>query len=262
MYGSDFENHSGKKSKKKIITISILLVIVFYFATSPDVFFEIMDRYEISDSISDVSVFISKFGDDHSGMIDDAVSIINTGISDIENQVSIIDVSDVKMPVRLESGFDAGMVENHIYEFTNKERESRGLPALLRVSTIDLIARNHSQDMSDRDYFKHDTPEGLSPTDRGIRAGYDCRKDYGTHYTYGLGENIHQTHTYSYYSMAGIKTSYVWMTNEIEVAEEIVDGWMDSPGHRENILNVAYDRIGVGVVINSDEQVYSTQNFC
>ena len=44
--------------------------------------------------------------------------------------------------------------------------------------------------MSNRNYFSHDTPEGLDPTDRGNNAGYTCRKDFGSYYTEGLGENI------------------------------------------------------------------------
>ena len=47
-----------------------------------------------------------------------------------------------------------------------------------------------------------------------------------------------------------------------ELANLVVDGWMDSPGHRENILNSSYDVEGIGVAINDDEEVYVTQNFC
>ncbi len=47
-----------------------------------------------------------------------------------------------------------------------------------------------------------------------------------------------------------------------ELAELVVDGWMDSSGHRENILKDSYDLEGIGVAIDSTEQVYITQNFC
>ncbi len=50
-----------------------------------------------------------------------------------------------------------------------------------------------------------------------------------------------------------------YMTME-EIASRIVDGWMDSPGHRQNILETSYDKEGIGVV--ADERVYVTQNFC
>lgn len=164
--------------------------------------------------------------------------------------------------IRDESGFDGTVMERHVYELTNAERERHGLPGLIRDPRIDSVARGHSQDMADRGYFDHVTPEGLDPTARGSMSGYDCRKDYGTHYTYGLAENIFLGHTYSSYMAKGVKSTYSWMADEEAVAESIVDGWMDSPGHRANILDGAYGRIGVGVAISPDEEVYATQNFC
>ena len=87
-------------------------------------------------------------------------------------------------------------------------------------------------------------------------------KDYGTHYTEGLAENISQGHTYLSYVTAGVTSSYDWHESEIAVASEIFSERMSSPGHRENILDSTYDKIGVGVEINTDEAVYATQNFC
>ena len=78
----------------------------------------------------------------------------------------------------------------------------------------------------------------------------------------GLAENIAQHCTYTSYSMSGAWTSYSWHDSEKELAKEIVDGWMESPGHRKNILTGAYDKIGVGVSISDSEKVYATQNFC
>ena len=164
--------------------------------------------------------------------------------------------------VRTESGFSNAVIEEKIYEFTNDERQKHGLSKLTRISAIDSIAMGHSQDMSNRNYFSHNTPEGLDPTGRGSKAGYDCRKDYGSYYTHGLAENLFYSHTYSHYTVEGVKSSYTWITDEETTAKDIVDGWMNSPGHRANILEKKYDKIGVGVVINSDEEVYSTQNFC
>lgn len=168
----------------------------------------------------------------------------------------------ITSPIRVESGFDASLVEKYIYEFTNDERQKRGVASLARITTIDSIARNHSLDMSNRNYFSHMTPEGLDPTDRGNKAGYPCRNDFGSYYTVGLAENIYQTYTYSSYMTKGIKSSYHWIADEETLAKEIVDGWMDSQGHRENILESKYAKIGVGVAINEDESVYATQNFC
>ena len=105
-----------------------------------------------------------------------------------------------------------------------------GIPALVRIQDIDMIARNHSTDMSERGYFEHDTPEGLDPTDRENCAGYSCLKDYGSYYTEGVAENISQSYTYSSYVTAGVTSSYAWYDDEETVAKNIVAGWMNSPG--------------------------------
>ena len=167
-----------------------------------------------------------------------------------------------RVPVRMESGFDRRLVERHVYEMTNEQRRLAGAATLVRDEAVDLIAYGHSADMAARGYFAHDTPEGLDPSARGQRAGYECRKDYGSYYTTGLAENIFQSHTYSSYMTAGVTSSYTWLEDEEELARQMMDGWMDSPGHKRNILDPQYDRIGVGVQISPDEQVFATQNFC
>lgn len=140
-------------------------------------------------------------------------------------------------------------IESYIYIFTNKEREFRGLDTLRRVALVEDIARDHSQDMADRNYFSHITPEGLGPVDR-IKFGYNCTKDYGSYYSYGLAENIWWIEWVGQSETAK------------DVAQETVVSWMSSPGHRANILEPAYDRIGVGVAFNDDGGMYATQNFC
>ena len=141
-------------------------------------------------------------------------------------------------------------IESYIYLFTNAERESAGVDKLQRIALVEEIAKGHSQDMADRDYFRHVTPEGLDPTDRVMRAGHDCTKDYGSYYTYGLAENISW--------VSGIEHNETAQ----DIAQDVVTSWMNSPGHRANILEPAYDRIGVGVAFSEDGKMYATQNFC
>ena len=153
-------------------------------------------------------------------------------------------------------------LEDRTHELINAERVKRGLSSLEHIRKIGLIARSHSEDMAKRGYFAHESPEGLSPTDRGTQAGYNCRKDYGTYYTYGLAENIHQGWLYDSFSTRnGRVVSYVWFTLE-GLARTAVSGWMNSKGHRENILKPSYDKSGIGVAIAQDGKVYFTQNFC
>lgn len=157
---------------------------------------------------------------------------------------------------------DIRQLEDLTHKLINSERVKRGLNSLEHVENIRLIARSHSEDMAVKDYFSHTSPVGLSPTDRGNEAGYDCRKDYGSYYTYGLAENIHQGWLYdSYRTLNGRIVSYEWFTLE-GLAQTAVTGWMGSTGHRENILKSSYDRTGLGVAIAEDGKVYFTQNFC
>ena len=157
---------------------------------------------------------------------------------------------------------DIRQLESRLHELVNAERVRHGLPPLKHVETLRRIARSHSEDMAKRAYFAHTSPEGRGPTDRGNLAGYNCRKGNESNYTYGLGENIHQTWLYKSYSRKnGRIVSYVWFTLE-GLAKRVVTGWMNSKRHKKNLLKATYDRSGMGVAIAKDGKVYSTQTFC
>ena len=157
--------------------------------------------------------------------------------------------------------FDPTVLENQILDLTNSQRESFDLTTLENDSNLANVARGHSTDMKNRDYFAHETPEGLNPTDRGNKLDYSCTKFYGFYMTYGIGENIAKYWTFKNYIIRGNYMSYDWHTEE-SLANEIVEGWMNSPGHRKNILTSDFDKLGVGVSIGNDGAVYATQNFC
>lgn len=102
-----------------------------------------------------------------------------------------------------------------VFDLTNTIRQRNGLP-LLRYSTrLGQAAQTHSQNMALQDFFSHTGKDGSSAQNRGITAGYSG----------GVGENI----------AAGYATP-----------EAVVNGWMNSPGHRANILNAQYRDIGIG----------------
>lgn len=150
-----------------------------------------------------------------------------------------------------------------IHGLINTERQNNNLPSLSLDSALTSIAVSHSADMANRNYFSHYTPEGADPTARGLSAGYHCHKDLPNgYYTDGLAENIFQNNLYnSYETTDGIITSYDWNDMD-ELVNSTVQGWMESTGHRENILNPTYDREGIGVAISSDDKVYITEDFC
>ena len=75
-------------------------------------------------------------------------------------------------------------------------------------------------------YFEHTTPEGRTMVDRILRARY-VREDQG----WMLGENL------------------AWGTGSLATPRGAVESWMDSPGHRANLLKRGYRDVGVGVVL-------------
>lgn len=157
---------------------------------------------------------------------------------------------------------DIRQLESRLHELVNAKRVRHGSPPLKHIETLRLVARSHSEDMAKRAYFAHTSPEGRGPTDRGKLAGYNCRKDKESNYTFGLGENIHQAWLYnSYKTQNGRIVSYDWFTLE-GLAQRVVTGWMNSKRHKKNILKALYDRSGMGVAIAKDGKVYSTQTFC
>lgn len=157
---------------------------------------------------------------------------------------------------------DKSELEITVHQLTNQYRIQNGLNSLSWDDELSKIARSHSQDMALRGYFSHDTPEGRDPTDRGASQGYKCEKIVGYIMYIGIAENIFQNNLYhTIWYTNGVPTSYDWNSLD-DIAQTTVDGWMNSTGHRKNILTETFDREGIGVEIASNDKVYITQNFC
>jgi len=122
--------------------------------------------------------------------------------------------------------------ESQVLTLVNAERSFAGLSALAFDVRLQAAAEAHSMDMAINSCFGHDSCDG---TNWSIRT----RSFYPTG---GIGENV----------AAGYLTP-----------EEVVTGWMNSPGHKANILNAAYQGIGVGYVYEagSNYGTYWTQDF-
>jgi uncharacterized protein YkwD len=121
--------------------------------------------------------------------------------------------------------------ERQVITLTNQERTAHGCGALTQHSALTTAARGHTRDMADRDEMTHHGSNGSDAGDRVKQAGYPARK---------WAENI----------------AYGQAT-----PQEVVEAWMDSSGHRANILNCRLTEIGVGHVVNEDGVPYWTQNF-
>jgi uncharacterized protein YkwD len=126
---------------------------------------------------------------------------------------------------------DIAAFERRVLELTNIERAKHGLRALIWDDELADAARAHSTDMSHRTYFDHICPDGLTPFDRKSNAGIS----YLT-----AAENL----------AAGQRTP-----------EEVVEAWMNSPGHRAAILNADLTHLGVGLYVSSEYRYYWTQKF-
>lgn len=158
---------------------------------------------------------------------------------------------------------DPSALEGRVHELINNQRQLNGLSALSHDPFLADIARGHSWDMVVRNYFEHMNPDGLLARGRGDAAGYPCiRVVKGGSYN-GISENLFQGTRYSaYYSNAeGVIAFYNWSSVD-EIADKAVTGWMNSPGHRQNLLTSRYQLEGIGVAFSSDDKIYITENFC
>lgn len=122
-------------------------------------------------------------------------------------------------------------LENEVIRLTNIERTKRGLPALKSNWELSRCARYKSQDMINKNYFAHQSPTYGSP--------FDMIESFGIRMASG-GENI----------AMGQRTP-----------QEVVTAWMNSPGHRGNMLSTAFTQIGVGVAKSKTGSYYWTQMF-
>lgn len=122
-------------------------------------------------------------------------------------------------------------IEKEVVRLTNIQRQNNGLSPLKHNWQLSRVARYKSEDMKNRGYFSHTSPTYGSP--------FKMISDFGIRYS-AAGENI----------AMGQRT-----------AQDVVNGWMNSSGHRANILNRNFTEIGVGYAKNSSGKTYWTQMF-
>ena len=126
-------------------------------------------------------------------------------------------------------------LEKLIYEKVNEERIRYNLPRLEWTSDVADVARKHSEDMGIKGYFAHENQEKEMVSERLERNGIVFTVS---------AENLFKCENYP------------------DVVEEAVEGWMESPGHRENILNTEVTETGVGIYkVEGKNGYYITQNF-
>jgi uncharacterized protein YkwD len=106
----------------------------------------------------------------------------------------------------------------------NVERRAQGLKKLRENPKLRKAAKAHSRNMVEDGFFEHTSPTGSTMVDRIRRSGY-VKRGYG----WSLGENI------------------AWGTGELATPRETMRAWMDSPGHKANILRASFREVGIGI---------------
>jgi len=121
-------------------------------------------------------------------------------------------------------------LKDAVIRLVNREREKADLPPLAPNSTLAASAQAYAQDMLQRDFFSHTSPEGEGPQKRIERAGFaaltsetcKCKGYYAS-----FGENLAKGQ---------------------QTPADVMRGWMESPDHRKNILTSHFTDIGIGLV--------------
>jgi len=121
--------------------------------------------------------------------------------------------------------------EKLVLDLTNAERKKQNLPPFTPLPILFKVARAHSANMAKQEKLEH-VLDGKQPWQRVLEAGYK---------TNWVGENC--------------------AAGEAYPPKEVVKNWMDSEGHRMNILDKTYTEIGIGIVKSDKGEIYYTQVF-
>ena len=146
-------------------------------------------------------------------------NVFGGALNDTLNFLTVEPQSDqsVDLHFKVVDGQPDVQAEQEMFKAVNIEREKAGIQTLAFDDDLRDVGRAHSQDMLKRGYFSHYTPEGLSPFDRMEKFGIDYQS---------AGENLA-------------------LAPSTELA---MQGLMNSPGHRKNILSPNFNKIGIGVI--------------
>jgi uncharacterized protein YkwD len=133
-------------------------------------------------------------------------------------------------PPPMSTGYELNSLEQKAVQLLNADRKDAGLEPLKINLKLSKLAADYAADMNNRKFFSHVDPEGKDPFDRMAAIGIDFPNE---------GENIA-------------------LGPDVETAQKML---MDSPLHRENLLNPKFTEIGIGVRLASRGGVYLVQDF-
>lgn len=203
------------------LVLAFLLTVIISLPSSPLIKRLVTGSQVGSVLISHTSFFERRLNDIFGGALDETLTYLT--VKPESNEL-------VNLKFKVADGTVAPAEESKMMDLLNKQREANGLKPLVMSTALRKLARSHSQDMFERGYFSHYTPDGLSPFDRMNAADIE--------YMYA-GENL------------ALAPS----------AELAMDGLMDSPGHRANILNPNFKKVGIGAIDGGIYGVMFSQEF-
>lgn len=190
------------------IILSFLVTILVAFPSSPVIKQAIADSVIASKLVSSTSFFEKQLNAVFGGKLTDTLHFLTVEPTSDKKVLLHFTVTNGKVDAQ---------AEQEMYQLVNKERVANGLSVLQFDSSLRDVARAHSQDMLANGYFSHKSLTGRSPFER--------MEDAGIHFVYA-GENL-----------ALAPTTPLAM-----------QGLMNSPGHRANILSPQFYKIGIGVI--------------
>lgn len=162
---------------------------------------------------------------------------VSHDLLEIKDNISLDEEEKTEPLIKKDGNYTEGAGINpvRVFEVTNSERKNNGSVILTWNDVLAKAADTKAKDMFLKQYFAHNSPEGKTPADLVSEAGYDYIK---------TGENL---------ALGVFKDE-----------DDLVKAWMDSPGHRENILNPKFRELGVAVVsgyYKGDKVIIAVQEF-
>ncbi len=203
------------------IVLSFLLTMIVSLPSSPFVKRLVTGSEIGSILIANTSMFERRLDDVFGGALNETLTYLTVKPQSDE-------VVDLRF--KYSDGTVDAADEEEMLRMVNREREDNGLAPLVMNIALGKLARAHSQDMLSRGYFSHYTPDGLSPFDRMNAADIE--------YTYA-GENLA-------------------LAPSVGLA---MQGLMNSPGHRANILNPNFNKVGIGAIDGGIYGIMFSQEF-
>ncbi len=159
----------------------------------------------------------------------DGTAVINTPVY-VSNGIPLIpDFFDLNAYTGTEQNFSLQNSREQLLKLINEDRSKHGLSSVIADPDLNQLAQEHSNDMNNRDYFNHIDPDGKTPNDRRLAHSIPMP----------VGENLALAPT-TLYTHKGLMRSGI---------------------HRNNILNPNWSKVGIGIAIDKNGSLLTTQEF-